>query len=66
MGSIAAEKRADLVLLAAEPLADIHATTNIQGVWLNGQFFDRSALDQLLVAAKHRQGTGKLNERELG
>jgi hypothetical protein len=66
LGSIFVGKRADLVLLAADPLADIHATTKIQGVWLNGQFFDRSALDQLLAAAKHRQGKGKLNWRELG
>lgn len=33
LGSIAPGKRADLVLLSADPLADIHNTTKIQAVW---------------------------------
>ena len=60
-GSIAPGKRADLVLLSADPLADIHNTTQIQSVWLRGQYFDRAALDQLLANAKHRHGKSKLD-----
>jgi imidazolonepropionase-like amidohydrolase len=60
-GIIAAGKRADLVLLAADPLADIHNTTKIQAVWLHGKLYDRAALDTLLEAAKHRSGKGKLH-----
>jgi imidazolonepropionase-like amidohydrolase len=61
IGVIAAGKRADLVLLSADPLADIHATTQIQAVWRDGQYLDRAALDQLLAEAKHRHGKGRLN-----
>jgi hypothetical protein len=60
-GVIAAGKRADMVLLAADPLADIHNTTQIQAVWLQGKYFDRAALDTLLANAKHRSGKGKLH-----
>jgi imidazolonepropionase-like amidohydrolase len=61
LGSIAPGKRADLVLLSADPLTDIHNTTQIQAVWLRGKYFDRAALDQLLAAAKHRHGKSKLD-----
>ena len=53
-GTIVAGKRANLVLLDADPLADIHNTTRIRAVWLDGKFFDRAALDQMLESAKHR------------
>lgn len=61
LGSVAPGKRADLVLLSADPLADIHNTTQIQSVWLRGKYFDRAALDQLLAATKHRHGKSKLD-----
>jgi len=61
LGLIAPGKRADLVLLSADPLADIHNTTQIQAVWLHGKYFDRPALDVLLEAVKHRSGKGKLH-----
>jgi amidohydrolase family protein len=61
LGLIAPGKRADLVLLAANPLADVHNTTQIQAVWLHGIYFDRAALDALLAAARHRSGQGKLH-----
>jgi len=61
LGSVAAGKRADLVLLSADPLAGIHNTTQIQAVWFRGKYFDRAALDQLLAAAKHRHGKIKLD-----
>lgn len=61
LGGIAPGKRADLVLLSADPLADIHNTTQIQAVWLRGKYLDRAALDQLLAAAQHRRGKSKLD-----
>jgi hypothetical protein len=45
-------KIANLVLLRADPLADIHNTTQIQAVWLRGKYFDQVALAQLLETAK--------------
>jgi imidazolonepropionase-like amidohydrolase len=61
LGGIASGRRANLVLLGADALADIHNTTQIQAVWLQGKYFDRAALDALLEQAKHRSGKGKLH-----
>ncbi|HEX4645365.1 MAG TPA: amidohydrolase family protein, partial [Verrucomicrobiae bacterium] len=47
-GTIAPGQRADLVLLDANPLADIHNTQKIQAVFLKGKYLDRAALDALL------------------
>jgi adenine deaminase len=44
-------KIANLVLLRADPLADIHNTTRIQAFWLRGKYFDQAALAQLLETA---------------
>jgi hypothetical protein len=60
LGGIAPGRRADLVLLSADPLADIRNTKQIQAVWLRGKYFDRAALDQLLADAKHRHGKAKV------
>jgi imidazolonepropionase-like amidohydrolase len=46
-GSLAAGRRADLVLLAADPSLDIAATRAIVGVAANGRWLDRAALDAL-------------------
>jgi imidazolonepropionase-like amidohydrolase len=51
-GAVAAGKAADLVLLDADPLADIHHTTRIRTVFLGGKLFDRAALDALLARAE--------------
>jgi len=50
-GTIAPGQRADLVLLDANPLADIHNTQKINAVFLKGKFLDRAALDALLAHA---------------
>ena len=47
-GTIAAGRRADLVLLNGNPLDDIHNTQKIEAVILNGKLLDRAALDSLL------------------
>ena len=51
-GTVAPGKIADLVLLDADPLADIHNTTKIREVFLGGKEFDRSALDEILKKAE--------------
>jgi imidazolonepropionase-like amidohydrolase len=47
-GTIEKGKRADLVLLDANPLQDIKNTRKIQSVVLAGRYFSRADLDQLL------------------
>ena len=50
-GSIAAGRRADLVLLDANPLTDIRNARRIRAVILAGKLLDRPALDRLLAEA---------------
>jgi len=52
LGTVARGKLADLVLLDADPLVDIHNTQRIRAVVANGQLFDRAALDSLLAAER--------------
>ena len=54
MGTIEVGKHADLVLLAADPLADIRNTARIEGVSLGGRWLDRAALDGMIQAAARR------------
>ena len=51
-GTIEKGKVADLVLLDADPLADIHNTARISAVIVRGKLLDRAALDALLASAE--------------
>jgi hypothetical protein len=46
-GTVERGRRAELLLLDANPLDDIHNTTRIAGVMLHGRWWDRAALDTL-------------------
>ena len=54
LGTVAPGKLADLVLLDANPLADITNTTTIRAVVANGRYFDRAALDRVLIETQAR------------
>jgi imidazolonepropionase-like amidohydrolase len=52
LGTVQKGRLADLVLLDADPLADIHNTTKIRAVVANGRLYDRAALDRMLADAE--------------
>jgi imidazolonepropionase-like amidohydrolase len=52
LGTVEPGKLANLLLLRADPLADIHNTTQIEAVWLEGKYFDREALAQMLETTR--------------
>jgi imidazolonepropionase-like amidohydrolase len=53
-GTIAPLQRADLVLLDANPLADIANVARIRGVMVRGRWLDRAALDAGLAAIEKK------------
>jgi imidazolonepropionase-like amidohydrolase len=61
LGTIEKGKIANLVLLDADPLADIHNTTKISEVFLSGKEFDRPALDQMLKSAEAAAKSAVIN-----
>ena len=55
MGTVEPGKNADLVLLNADPIADVTNLDKISGVFLKGKYYSRNALDAVLsnVAAAY-------------
>lgn len=60
MGTVASGKVADLVLLDANPLADITNTRRIRAVVLAGRYFDRGALDRMLKGVEQAAAAEKV------
>jgi imidazolonepropionase-like amidohydrolase len=56
IGTIAAGKRADLVLVEGDPFADVGQLRRIAGVMANGRWLPRSDLDMLLGELVARNG----------
>ena len=52
LGSIAVGQLADLVLLDADPLVDVHNVARIRAVVVNGGLLTRQDLDHLLRGAE--------------
>ena len=59
LGTVQKGKLADLVLLDANPLDDIHNTQKIRGVVLAGRFFSRDELDAMLHAVESAAAASK-------
>lgn len=52
VGTVAAGKRADLVLLDANPLTDIANSSRIAGVMVNGRWLSKADIDSRLASGK--------------
>jgi imidazolonepropionase-like amidohydrolase len=52
LGSISEGKAASMVLLRANPFEDVRNTQQIEAVFMQGSYFSRAGLDQLLTEAK--------------
>ena len=58
-GTIETGKRADLVLLDADPLVNIRSTTHIEAVVADGRLYDRGAIRTLLAEVERLAAAGK-------
>lgn len=54
LGQVAVGQRADLVVLDADPLADIRNTMHIRAVAVGGRYLDKPELDDMVAAAAAR------------
>ncbi|HEY4083584.1 MAG TPA: amidohydrolase family protein [Burkholderiaceae bacterium] len=61
-GDLAAGKTADILVLDANPLADINATRQIRAVMTRGRYLDRAALDRMLAETAAWVATQKIPE----
>jgi hypothetical protein len=59
MGTIEAGKAADLVLLDADPLSDIHNTQKIAAVVMRGKYYSRQDLDAMLERVAQRSAAAR-------
>ena len=57
VGSVEVGMRADLVLLGADPLADIANTRSIRGVFLAGRYYDQQAIEGLHRYVRSQAGS---------
>lgn len=66
-GTIETGKRADLVLLNANPLENIGNTRKIAGVFVNGRWLDRARLDAMMadLAKRNEENKDKYNWNEI-
>jgi imidazolonepropionase-like amidohydrolase len=62
LGTVEAGKLADLVLLDADPLADIRNTRRIRAVVANGRLFRRQDLDRLLADAEAQEAPAQVSD----
>lgn len=60
LGSIAPGKRADLVLLSANPIVDVSNLRHIVAVITDGRVHDRSALDEMRQAAMQLRSNSEI------
>lgn len=61
IGTIEVGKAADMILLDADPLADIRSTTKITGVFVDGRWVDRCKIDAMLADLAKRNEAAKKN-----
>jgi len=52
LGSIAAGKDASMILVRGDPLLDVRSAARLEGVILQGRYFSRMDLDNMLVEAR--------------
>ncbi len=59
VGTIEVGKRADLILLSANPLSNLKNTREISGVFVNGQWLTKNILDKMLADLSKRNTASK-------